>query len=142
HKFDPITQKDFYSLYALFSNIDELGTYAEKTNATPTPNLILYEADQQKQHTKLRTAISQLENTIAQAMKDGTGRFQTWLKSKPQLTVPPPAVHLSFADRSGMPGGAELVAGVEGNGVRFDGDSPMNIKDAGQFARSEAFSMA
>ena len=37
HKFDPITQRDYYSLFAFFNNIDESGLYSHFTNATPTP---------------------------------------------------------------------------------------------------------
>ena len=37
HKFDPITQRDYYSLFAFFNNIDESGLYSHFTHATPTP---------------------------------------------------------------------------------------------------------
>ena len=45
HKFDPITQRDYYSLFAFFNNIDESGLYSHFTNATPTPALLLWPAD-------------------------------------------------------------------------------------------------
>ena len=30
HKFDPITQRDYYSLFAFFNNIDESGLYSDR----------------------------------------------------------------------------------------------------------------
>ena len=42
HKFDPITQRDYYSLFAFFNNIDESGLYSHFTNATPSPSLLLW----------------------------------------------------------------------------------------------------
>ena len=44
HKFDPITQRDYYALGAFFNNIDESGLYSHFTNATPTPTLLLWPA--------------------------------------------------------------------------------------------------
>jgi hypothetical protein len=37
HKFDPLSQKDFYSLFAFFDDIDEAGLYSFFTPAVPTP---------------------------------------------------------------------------------------------------------
>ncbi len=42
HKFDPITQRDYYSLFAFFNSIDESGLYSHFTNATPSPSLLLW----------------------------------------------------------------------------------------------------
>ena len=41
HKYDPITQKDFYSLFSFFNSIDESGLYSHFTNAVPTPTALL-----------------------------------------------------------------------------------------------------
>ncbi|MGH9371303.1 MAG: DUF1549 domain-containing protein, partial [Vicinamibacterales bacterium] len=41
HKFDAITQRDYFSLFAFFSNIDESGLYSHFTNATPSPSMLL-----------------------------------------------------------------------------------------------------
>ena len=41
HKYDPITQKDYYSLSAYFNNIDEAGLYSYFTGSVPTPTLEL-----------------------------------------------------------------------------------------------------
>ena len=46
HKYDPITQKDYFSLSAFFNNIDEAGLYSFFTQSVPTPpwNLASYPA--------------------------------------------------------------------------------------------------
>jgi hypothetical protein len=41
HKYDPITQKDYYSMSAYFNNIDEAGLYSYFTGSVPTPTLEL-----------------------------------------------------------------------------------------------------
>ncbi len=37
HKFDPITQRDYYSLFAMFQNIDEAGLYSYYTPSATDP---------------------------------------------------------------------------------------------------------
>ena len=51
HKFDPITQRDYYSLFAFFNNIDESGLYSHFTNATPSPSLLLCGARRRRRGT-------------------------------------------------------------------------------------------
>ena len=41
HKYDPITQKDYYQLSSFFSSIDESGLYSHFTSAVPTPTMSL-----------------------------------------------------------------------------------------------------
>src|SRR5690606_34955414 len=44
HKFDPITQREYYQLFAMFQNIDEAGLYSFFTTSPPTPTLQLADA--------------------------------------------------------------------------------------------------
>jgi hypothetical protein len=41
HKFDPLSQREFYELFAFFDDIDEAGLYSFFTPAVPTPKLRL-----------------------------------------------------------------------------------------------------
>jgi hypothetical protein len=41
HKYDPLTQKEYYSLFAFFQNIDESGQTTYFTNSMPVPTLLL-----------------------------------------------------------------------------------------------------
>ena len=48
HKYDPITQKEYYQLFGFFNSIDESGLYSHFTDAMPTPTLILTTPDQDR----------------------------------------------------------------------------------------------
>ncbi len=48
HKFDPISQKEYYGLFAMFQNIDEAGLYSYFTESPPTPAMSLSSSDQDK----------------------------------------------------------------------------------------------
>ena len=50
HKFDPITQRDYYALGAFFNSIDESGLISHFTSATPTPAMPLWPAGRREQH--------------------------------------------------------------------------------------------
>ena len=63
HKYDPITQRDFYSLYAFFHNVPENGLDGSKGNAAPllkTPSV-----EQQAKLNELRAGIASLEKQLA-----------------------------------------------------------------------------
>ena len=48
HKYDPVTTRDYYSLFAYFQNIDESGLYSHFTDAVPTPTLSLATPQQEE----------------------------------------------------------------------------------------------
>lgn len=129
HKYDPITQKDFYQLAAFFSNIDEHGLYSHFTETAPTPALLLYEGDQEAKHRELldKIRIKEAElTTIRAAAKDRFANHPAskadYVLSSPQYgsvsspttlgnaTTIAPAAKFSFEDAN--PGGNSLVSGV------------------------------
>ncbi|MGL4422244.1 MAG: DUF1549 domain-containing protein, partial [Gemmataceae bacterium] len=49
HKYDPISQKEYYQLFAFFQNIDEAGQTTYFTDSTPVPTLLLSTPEQDQQ---------------------------------------------------------------------------------------------
>ena len=143
HKFDPISQKDFYRLYAMFANIDELGTYAEKTTSTPTPNTFVYTDRQQIQHRALKANISRAEVGLAKEESLAESRFRKWQETNTSFSpvIPEPVLQLSFDTRDQLPETAVLVNGIINQAVRFSGDAGVQLKDHSQFERTDPFSI-
>jgi hypothetical protein len=54
HKFDPISQHDYFRMFAFFNNIDESGLYSHFTRATPSPTLLLYPEGTEREHRALK----------------------------------------------------------------------------------------
>jgi len=61
HKFDPISQKDFFQLSGFFNSIDELGLGPTDSNRPPT--LMLLKDEQEKKIDSLNTLIKSFEAT-------------------------------------------------------------------------------
>ena len=144
HKFDPVTQRDFYGLFAMFANIDELGTYAEKTSATPTPNTFLYDGTLRQEHEALKAKIANAEACLAKCEMEAQHQFAQWQKTVDvtELAAPVPVVDLSFESREQLPEAALLVDGQVGQAVRFTGDEGVQLKDQGAFERTDSFTIA
>ncbi len=85
HKFDPITQRDYYSLFAFFNSIDESGLYSHFTNATPSPSLLLWPAHEQAARAVQRR-IAAAEAELRQLARRGGPRpaeaFRAWRASQ------------------------------------------------------------
>src|SRR5262249_18847331 len=63
HKYDPISQKEFYSLYAYFNNVAEAGG-VDRRNSTAAPVLGLPTAEQQAQIDVRTKEIGRLEGQL------------------------------------------------------------------------------
>ncbi len=90
HKYDPITQRDFYQFSAFFSNIDEHGLYSHFTETAPTPALLLYDGDQEVKHRELLDKIRLKEAELARIRDAAKERFAKHASSKPDYAVTSP----------------------------------------------------
>ena len=154
HKYDPITQKDFYRMAAFFNNLDESGLYSHFTRATPSPSLLLYPEGQEAKHTALQQQIAAKERELADPA-GAQARFETWLTSGPHtIERPQPAAAFAFdtvtnnstpdrmsANRvASLVDGPVLAEGKIGRALKFSGDNSAVCKGAGAFHRTTPFS--
>jgi hypothetical protein len=154
HKYDPITQRDYYSLYAFFNSIDESGMYAHFTRATPSPSLPLWKKDQSAERAELALRRIRAERALASAEIDAKPAFKRWIKQGVAVVPPSPVAWFTFdtiangksADAFGTNGarlidGPEPVVGHSGGGLRFSGDNSVACKGVGDFHRTDPFSI-
>jgi hypothetical protein len=158
HKYDPITQKEYYQLFSFFASIDESGLYSHFTDAVPTPTLLLTSDNQDRRiaaaEAKIRAAKADLDRLAEQRRP----AFEAWLRSpqrghEPVLTgligdFPLDAIDggkvINRADLK-KPGqtveNPEVIEGRTGKALRLNGENNVTLP-LGNFDRFEPFSIA
>jgi hypothetical protein len=96
HKFDPITQRDYFSFFAFFNNIDESGLYSHFTSATPTPAMLLWPEDKAREHAELTNKIAAAEANLAAIASLAQPEFLSWLKAGGPVALPRPVAQFTF----------------------------------------------
>jgi Protein of unknown function (DUF1553)/Protein of unknown function (DUF1549)/Concanavalin A-like lectin/glucanases superfamily/Planctomycete cytochrome C len=156
HKFDPISQRDYYRFFAFFNNIDESGLYAHFTMATPSPTLLLYPERVEAKHQVLKRKIVTAEARLATLAETTRPAFEEWLTSGDcQVTPPEPSAAYSFelvhenttpnaigTNTALLVDGPTQVPGRHGQALRFSGDNSLVCQGAGAFARTSAFTFS
>jgi hypothetical protein len=144
HKYDPVTQKEFYQVFAYFNNIPELGRAMKYGNSPP---LIAAPTKQQQTElaaleAKIHTAEAALSRVYSPAAQ--TGWERSLATAPPVYWSPAPMRDASFALDGDLPahrGKPVVKAGRIGNAVALDGESWLEIPAAGQFDIDERFSL-
>lgn len=160
HKYDPITQTEYYQLAAYFSNIDEAGLYSYFTPSIPTPTLALPTPQQSQQLSRLAGNVQanreryrrELLRTVAPEVF--TNFVSAKSDSSSSVDVPDQdtetdeeksgffATPLESLDFESPPAAAnQTVDGVSGNAIRLTGDDAVNLK-SGNFRRDQSFSVS
>ncbi len=156
HKYDPLTQKDYYQLSAFFANIDESGLYSHFTQATPTPTLFLYPEGLEAKHTSLKAEIAAREAALNSEEVRARARFEAWAASGGHATAPAPSTRFSLDEvingqtpnesDASKPGifveTPELCEGKKGKALRFSGDNSVVLGGTGDFNRTTPFTLA
>ena len=154
HKYDPITQKDYYSLSAYFNNVDEAGLYSWFTNSVPTPTLELGELPSDE---KIVAAEAELQKIASST--ETRKAFLAWEvnRSEKLVKVAPPIAHLTFDELKGgklanqadpkKPASSsannEIVPGKIGKAMKLTGDDVVKFpNNFGNFNRHQSFSIA
>ena len=157
HKYDPISQKDYYSLFAFFNSIDESGLYSHFTNAVPTPTLLLSDTPTEASIADLKQKVSEAEGRLAQLVIGRRDAFKEWVRHPPAtLEIGGRIGDFSFdeikdktvinAADPEKPGtlndSPEIIPGRRGNYLKLSGENSVVFKDIGAFTRATPFSIA
>ncbi len=141
HKYDPISQKEYYQLFAYFNTIDEAGLYSYFTNSTPTPTLRLKSDAQKKQIASIEKEIQSTTDQVQKRTTTSTKEFQAWLEAQRKEYKPEVQGQIFHLDFEKKPGGKnQSVPGVQGKAAKLTGDDGIQTK-VGNFNRNQPFSI-
>ncbi|MDW8222508.1 MAG: DUF1553 domain-containing protein [Gemmatales bacterium] len=167
HKYDPVTMRDFYGLFAFLNSMD--GPDMDGNRKDPPPVLKVANEQQKQQLANLRNRISHLQQRQKQRASETEADFQRWLSGveaeRRQGTsalqqVPTQGLlgYYPLDDKAGtqvanaadkrsnlqgvVRGNPQWVAGKFGGALRLDGNTFVEVVDARQFDfdRNQAFS--
>jgi hypothetical protein len=164
HKYDPISQKNFYELFSFFNNVKEAGQIAWD-DAMPSPTLMLPDNQTEKILSFINNQIQSEESTIEKLKADNSS-FKKWLetgnyKKLSKQKVSPKFLQGRYTFDDGNlrnsakaksegrmnleTGGTAPSPGFEhtsgGQALVLDGDASLDLKDVGVYRRSDNFSI-
>ncbi|MCB1275642.1 DUF1553 domain-containing protein [Prosthecobacter sp.] len=162
HKYDPITQKDYYGLFSMLQNIDEAGLYSFFTPSPPTPAMMLMDQPAKDKMAALKAKVADLEkpkSSLPPDLSRGELAHFTFDELKGNKLTdslhPPPAPQPKQETKSKdakkdkappdpaavLKGENKLVSGKIGNAIQFTGDDAVDTP-LGNFQRHEPFSIS
>lgn len=158
HKYDPITQDEYYQFFAYFNQAADRGRQTRNGNEKPIVDIFdtmkLAEADQ------LQQELNALQTQLDARAKEADADFAKWLTEAgnnvgDQPLVPTDmAAHVPLDESKGrdvidaakpkargkLNGAVKWTAGKFGNAVDLDGSNYVDFADAGDFDGSHGFS--
>jgi hypothetical protein len=163
HKYDPISQRNYYEMYSFFNNVNESGQISFDSSM-PVPNMLLPTNGQEEFMTYVNGLVGnqqkEIENIILSESKNAgewieSERYQN-LKSKhwPRGLVAKVDFNkgnLNNVLNSSQKGKMKrqhspkqlpkIVNGYSGKGLELDGDTWLDLDRIGIFKRNETFSI-
>jgi hypothetical protein len=164
HKYDPISQREYYGLFSMFQNIDEAGLYSFFTPSPPTPALMLLDESAKQKMAALKNKVAALEAQLPDRVLEEPelehGELAHFTfdalqgnKLADRLHPSPPPQPRKEEDKKSkepkeprdpaalLKGENQLVEGRFGKAVQFTGDDAVDTP-LGNFRRHEPFSIS
>jgi len=155
HKYDPISMRDYYSLFAFFNSIDENGMY-DRTEKVPSPSILLPDAEQEAAHQAAKLDWEKAQVDLAAAETEAKARFKAWLAEGDQTVMSPDVLadidfnggkragwHFAEADRGKAPPlkSVTVTPGPDNKAIVLDGDKGVLVKNITSFDRWTPFTV-
>jgi len=158
HKYDPVSQKEFYSLYSFFNNIDESGQNSHFTDAMPVPTLLLSDEAADQRLAQLKEEIRAKEAQAPALRENARPAFANWLAGKPQaaaargLTASFSFEELKDGKTANEANASKPAAvnetpelageGAKGKAALLNGENGFTLNGLGEFSRVDPFTIS
>lgn len=156
HKYDPISQREYYGLFAFFNGISETGLVKDVAPLSPAPNIALPTAEQERRLADLRDERARCDAALKNLRPSLSADLKAWeptaLSSLPPLPKTGEEFHLPFdgaADDAGphhlassVTGRFTSTVGIRGEAATFDGAQYVEIADGPTMDRDRPFSLS
>ena len=158
HKYDPISQEEYYKFYAFFNVSDDKGMQTRKGNAAPM--IEIPDPVKQKKLPGVREQLVAKREELKKHAASAEPAFIEWLEEASKLTdseeITPTDMLAQFLLDEGkgkackdaidkkrkgtIKGKANWVDTRDGKGLKLDGSNYVDLGDIGNFERTDAFS--
>ena len=158
HKYDPLPQADYYSMNAMFGQIDESGLMPYSIHTTaPEPSMRIVEPGQMPELEKRKAALVAAQAALESTIGSREQAFEQWLITTPSLAAPAASDHFpldSIVEKklpntvppaeSGSMSGGELspVAGGVNGAMQFDGDTVLQLNGVKDLTRHQPLTVS
>ncbi len=78
HKYDPISQKNFYELFSFFNNVDDSGQISFESSDMPVPTMLLPTQEETSKLANLDLQIKEQEVRVASILKQAEKDYESW----------------------------------------------------------------
>jgi hypothetical protein len=164
HKYDPFSQKEYYSLYSYFNNVKEAGQISWD-DATPTPALQLPTEAQEKTIKFIQAAVAEQEKKVAAVISGVDAEVTEWINAGSYKTLARQSISSAGLqgqfdfERGSMKNKIDnqrailkqdygvvkalpiFVNATADKAVKLDGDTWIDLQKIGIFRKSEPFSI-
>ncbi len=116
HKYDPISQKEFYQLFAFFNNVPESGTLAGGPGGNTAPTVTVGSPEQETELARLTQVIQAAEAKVKAAEKDLPKLLAAWEpRFREQMKNMPQSWNVVAVKEAKSAGGATLTLQRDGS---------------------------
>jgi hypothetical protein len=163
HKYDPISQKNYYQMYSFFNNVNESGQIPWDWSM-PVPNMMLPTEEEEKFLAYVDGLIDEKEETVEKVAETESTEAEKWMASESYKKFRPKAMPGNLIAKIDFNDGTinnsvapyhkgemkqqyadnqkvNFIEGVSGKGIAFDGDTWLDMGKLAIFRRHEPFSI-
>ncbi len=163
HKYDPISQKNYYEMYSFFNNVNESGQISFDFSM-PGPNLMLPTEHQQQFMSYINRLVNQKKEDVAKIVKNENQKAEDWIafseykkidihnlpngllaqidfNSKQLINRINPLQKGVMRQQFSGEQSPKFTEGFTGNGLKMDGDTWLHLEKIGSFQRHQPFSI-
>ncbi|SMG41218.1 Planctomycete cytochrome C [Arenibacter troitsensis] len=143
HKYDPISQKEYYETSYFFNSVDEMGQGQRDDGEVQPPSMLLTDKDIDNILLFMDMQTKEAEKKLDSVLDNSTEEYKQWantvnLKNLVQGPVPNEIESFTFEDSKNF----KSVEGIKGKAVEFDGEGGLYYPGKIDFDRYDPYSFS